>query len=171
MQDRGQPNRTTRLHRVLPRVRPLLRRGYPGKWLTRSNRMRQDGFRLGGAASPRTSRPGSSTSPTLHPIGSPDRFSPSTVALNSPDPPRIVDLRVQLLIRDQAGFELTSAMPPMGTLGGDPQRHPCTGASAPSTTLTLTWSSRDGVCDPLTSHDSGVSGAELVAPVVGGSPH
>jgi hypothetical protein len=38
---------------------------------------------------PVTSRPGSSTTRTLPPRGSPDRFSPSTVVLNSPDPQRI----------------------------------------------------------------------------------
>src|ERR1700694_4553429 len=85
---------STRLPRVPQKVRPLPRRGYPGKWSTRSNRMRQLGFRSGGAANPRTSRPGSSTSPTLPPLGSPVRFSPSTVALNSPDPQRFRQDRV-----------------------------------------------------------------------------
>ena len=59
--------------------------GLPGERSTRSNRMRQLGFRWGGAVNPRTSRPGSFTSRTLPPRGSPDRSSPSTVALNSPD--------------------------------------------------------------------------------------
>ena len=71
------------------RVRPLPRRGYPGERSTRSNRKRQIGFRSDDAANPRTSRPGSSTSRTLPPLGSPDRFSPSTVALNSPDRQRL----------------------------------------------------------------------------------
>jgi hypothetical protein len=58
---------STQSPRVPPRVRPLPRRGYLGKRSTRSNRMRQLGFRSDGAANPRTSRPGSSTSRTyLH---------------------------------------------------------------------------------------------------------
>src|ERR1700676_4940631 len=103
--------RSTPLPRVPPRVRHLLPRGYPGKWSTRSNRMRRLRFRSDGAANPKTSRPGSSTSRTQPPLGSPDRFSPSTVALNSPDPRRIVDLggswlsvtSVQAEFLDQAG--------------------------------------------------------------------
>ena len=81
-----------RVNAVAPgptRVRPLPRRGYLGKRSTRSNRMRQPGFHWGGVANPRTSRPGSSTSRTLPPLGSRGRSSPSTVALNSPDRQRV----------------------------------------------------------------------------------
>ena len=56
----------------------------------------------------------------------------------------------------------------VGTVEGNPQGH-LYGASAPSTTWALRWSSLTAFATPM-SHDSDVSGVELIGYVVRGSP-
>jgi hypothetical protein len=55
----------------------------------------------------------------------------------------------------------------MGILEGPSSRAPLHGASAPSTTCTPRWSALTEWPNSR-SHDSGVSGVELIACVVGG---